>query len=98
MQNIVTHDRLVLPRLGLGTWPMRGEECARAAQIALKWLLDQPAVAAIPKAGSVANQRINLGALKVTLDDADRALINALPKNQRLVSPDFAPAWDACDE
>ncbi|MFB8829506.1 aldo/keto reductase [Azotobacter sp. CWF10] len=70
---------------------------AQPAQIALKWLLDQPAVAAIPKASSVANQRINLGALEVTLDDEDRALINALPKNQRLVSPEFAPEWDACD-
>ena len=36
MQNIVTHDRLVLPRLGLGTWPMRGEECARAVRSALE--------------------------------------------------------------
>ncbi len=49
-------------------------------------------------ASSVANQRINLGTLEVTLDDEDRALIDALPKNQRLVSPDFAPEWDACDE
>jgi 2,5-diketo-D-gluconate reductase B len=35
--------------------------------------------------------------LKVELDDEDRALIDALPKNQRQVSPDFAPAWDAFD-
>ncbi|MGV6473428.1 aldo/keto reductase [Azotobacter vinelandii] len=71
---------------------------ARPAQIALKWLLDQPAVAAIPKAASVANQRINLDAFKVTLNDRERALIDALPKNQRLVSPDFAPRWDPLDE
>ena len=63
-------------------------------QVALKWLLDQPNVAAIPKAASKANQQSNLDSLKVQLDDADRALIAALPKDQRLVSPDFAPKWD----
>lgn len=63
-------------------------------QVALKWLLDQPNVAAIPKAASKANQQSNLDSLKVQLDDEDRALITALPKDQRLVSPDFAPKWD----
>jgi 2,5-diketo-D-gluconate reductase B len=28
------------------------------------------------------------------LDDADRAAIAALPKDQRFVNPAFAPAWD----
>jgi 2,5-diketo-D-gluconate reductase B len=66
-------------------------------QVALKWLLDQPNVAAIPKASSQTNQLANLASLKVELDDEDRALIAALPKNQRQVSPDFAPEWDAFD-
>lgn len=66
-------------------------------QVALKWLLDQPNVAAIPKASSRANQLANLAALQVELDAEDRALIAALPKNQRQVSPDFAPVWDAFD-
>ena len=66
-------------------------------QIALKWLLDQPNVAAIPKASSRANQLANLASLQVELDAEDRALIAALPKNQRQVSPDFAPVWDAFD-
>ncbi|MBD8603557.1 MULTISPECIES: aldo/keto reductase [unclassified Pseudomonas] len=63
-------------------------------QVALKWLLDQENVAAIPKAASKANQQSNLDALKVQLDDEDRRIIAALPKDQRLVSPDFAPKWD----
>lgn len=63
-------------------------------QVALKWLLDQEGVAAIPKAASINNQRSNLEAFKVRLDDEDRALIAQLPKDQRLVSPDFAPKWD----
>ena len=66
-------------------------------QVALKWLLDQPNVAAIPKASSQANQLANLAALEVNLDDEDRALIAGLPKRERQVNPDFAPVWDAFD-
>ena len=65
-----------------------------AAQVALKWLLDQPGVAAIPKASRRESQIANLEALKITLDDSDRAAIDALPKAQRMVNPGFAPAWD----
>jgi 2,5-diketo-D-gluconate reductase B len=65
------------------------------AQVALKWLLDQEGVAAIPKAAREESQRANLAALEVTLDDEDRAAIAALPKDQRCVNPGFAPAWDA---
>jgi 2,5-diketo-D-gluconate reductase B len=67
---------------------------ATAAQVALKWLLDQDGVAAIPKASRSESQSANLGALSVNLDEADRAAIAALPKNLRCVSPGFAPAWD----
>jgi len=67
---------------------------ASAAQVALKWLLDQDGVAAIPKASRAESQKANLDALKVTLDDEDRKKIAALPKNKRCVSPGFAPAWD----
>ena len=67
---------------------------ASAAQVALKWLLDQDGVAAIPKASRRESQQANLDALKLTLDDADRKAITALPKNRRCVNPGFAPAWD----
>src|SRR5215470_12634790 len=66
---------------------------AAAAQVALKWLLDQDGVAAIPKASRKESQQANLDALKVKLDDEDRKAIAALPKNDRCVSPGFAPAW-----
>ncbi|WP_408368327.1 MULTISPECIES: hypothetical protein [unclassified Paraburkholderia] len=33
--------------------------------------------------------------LTVRLDDDDRHAITALPKNQRFVTPPFAPEWDA---
>jgi 2,5-diketo-D-gluconate reductase B len=67
---------------------------ASAAQVALKWLLDQDGVAAIPKASRAESQKANLDALKVTLDDDDRKAIAVLPKNLRCVSPGFGPDWD----
>jgi len=67
---------------------------ASAAQVALNWLLAQDDVAAIPKAGRRQSQQANLDALELQLDDADRAAIAALPKDQRCVNPGFAPAWD----
>src|SRR6266853_50681 len=67
---------------------------ASAAQVALKWLLDQDSVAAIPKASRAESQQANLDALKLKLDDADRKAIAALPKDRRCVNPGFAPAWD----
>jgi len=67
---------------------------ASAAQVALKWLLDQDGVAAIPKASRAESQQANLDALKVTLDDEDRKAIAALPKDKRCVNPGFGPAWD----
>jgi 2,5-diketo-D-gluconate reductase B len=67
---------------------------ATAAQVALKWLIEQDGVAAIPKAAKPENQKANLAAEKIALDDADRAAIAKLPKQERLVKPVFAPAWD----
>ena len=67
---------------------------ATAAQVALKWLLDQDGVAAIPKASRKDSQRANLDAVNVGLDDEDRRAIASLPKDKRCVDPGFAPAWD----
>ncbi len=67
---------------------------ATPAQVALKWLLDQDFVAAIPKAQRPASQQANLDALSLTLDDDDRRVIAGLPKDQRFVNPPFAPTWD----
>jgi len=67
---------------------------ATPGQVALKWLLDQEGVAAIPKSARAENQKANLDAWKLTLDDDDRRVIAGLPKTQRLVNPGFAPAWD----
>jgi 2,5-diketo-D-gluconate reductase B len=66
-----------------------------AAQVAIAWLLDQDGVIAIPKAQRPESQQSNLGALKIRLDDEDRAAIAALPKDRRYVTPPFAPDWNA---
>lgn len=68
---------------------------ASAAQIALAWLLEQPDLAAIPKAGRRESQLANMEATRLRLDDADRAAIAALPKTLRCVNPPFAPEWDS---
>jgi 2,5-diketo-D-gluconate reductase B len=80
-------DDAVLQKIG-------AKHHASAAQVALKWLLDQDGVAAIPKASRALSQQANLDALKLTLDEDDRRAIAALPKNQRLVTGGFAPDWD----
>jgi 2,5-diketo-D-gluconate reductase B len=67
---------------------------ASPPQVALRWLLDQEGIAAIPKAQRPESQKANLAALKLSLDDEDRRRIAALPKNMRCVSPPFAPDWD----
>jgi 2,5-diketo-D-gluconate reductase B len=67
---------------------------ASAAQVGLKWLLDQDGVSAIPKASRSESQRANLEALNIGLDDEDCKAIANLPKDRRCVSPGFAPDWD----
>ncbi|QDH14371.1 aldo/keto reductase [Formicincola oecophyllae] len=53
---------------------------ATPAQIALAWVLRQPGVLAIPKAGTVAHERENIAALEITLSAADLlALDRAFP-------------------
>ena len=86
-------------RVGICTSPQKcgtriSPRTPSAAQVALKWLLEQDGVAAIPKASRRESQQANLDALKLKLDDEDRKAIAALPKDRRCVNPGFAPAWD----
>ena len=50
---------------------------------------------AIPKAQRPESQQSNLDALNIRLDDEDRAAIAALSRDQRYVTPPFAPDWNA---
>jgi 2,5-diketo-D-gluconate reductase B len=64
-------------------------------QVALRWLLDKPQVCTIPKASSHERRVENFEVFDFELTDEDRARIEALPKGERVIDPDWAPDWDA---
>jgi diketogulonate reductase-like aldo/keto reductase len=51
---------------------------ATPAQVAIQWLVRQPAVITIPKSSDLAHAKDNLGALEVTLTDAEVAELNGI--------------------
>jgi 2,5-diketo-D-gluconate reductase B len=65
---------------------------ASAAQVALKWRIDQDGVSAIPKASRAESQQAI--STRSGSNDGDRKALAALPKDKRCVNPGFAPAWD----
>lgn len=62
-------------------------------QLALAWQLHRPGVAVIPKASSEEHLRANLDALKVSLAEEDLAALRQLDRGERIINPEFAPAW-----
>ena len=64
-----------------------------AGQVALRWLMDQQNVVAIPKASSEKHLRANLGIFDFTLTADDMSRIDALECGKRLIDPGFAPDW-----
>jgi 2,5-diketo-D-gluconate reductase B len=66
-----------------------------AGQVALRWLLDKPQVCAIPKASSHDRRVENFEVFDFELSDDDRAAIDALPKDGRVIDPGWGPDWDA---
>lgn len=66
-----------------------------AGQVALRWLLDQPNVAAIPKASSHARRAENIDVFDFALTDEERAAIAGLSRRRlRTGDPPWAPRWD----
>ena len=66
------------------------------AQVALRWLVQQDGVAAIPKAASEANARANLDIFDFALTADEMARIDGLARGHRLVDPEGKlVAWDA---
>lgn len=65
-----------------------------AAQVSLRWLLQQDRVAAIPRSSREENLRANLDIFDFELDAEDLEKIDRLPKNQRKINPAFAPDWE----
>jgi 2,5-diketo-D-gluconate reductase B len=66
-----------------------------AGQVALRWLLDQPGVSPIPKASSHERRVENFEVFDFSLSEEERERIDALPKNDRQIDPDFGPDWEA---
>jgi 2,5-diketo-D-gluconate reductase B len=64
------------------------------AQVVLRWLLDQPNVAAIPKAASHEHRAANLDIYDFELSDEERGRIAGLERDLRTIDPSWAPAWD----
>ncbi|MDW8313762.1 MAG: aldo/keto reductase [Rhodovarius sp.] len=68
---------------------------ATPGQVALAWALAQGPVAVIPKASGRARQAENLAAAALRLTPEEMQALAALPKDRRMVNPDFAPDWEA---
>jgi len=65
-----------------------------AGQVVLRWLLDQPNVAAIPKASSHEHRAANLDIFDFELSDDERGAIAGLERGGRKIDPSWAPDWD----
>ena len=73
-----------------------GDQYGRTAgQVALRWLLDKPNVATIPKASSHERRVENFEIFDFELSDEDRAKIDALHSGERIIDPGWAPDWNA---
>ena len=65
-----------------------------AGQVVLRWLLDQPNVAAIPKAASHEHRASNLDVFDFELSDDERGKIAGLAHDGRTIDPSIGPEWD----
>ncbi len=82
------NDSKVLKEIGkkLGKTP---------GQVALRWLLEQDNVAAIPKAASEKHMRENFEIFDFSLTEDEMRRIHAEARpDGRMISPDWAPKWD----
>lgn len=69
-----------------------GEKYGKSSeQVALRWLIEQDNVLAIPRSSKPEHIESNFDIFDFELDDSDREMIAALPKNHRQIDPEFAP-------
>lgn len=71
-----------------------GDHGKSPAQVALRWLLQQDRVAAIPRASDPAHRKANLEIFDFELSEEEMERISALDEGLRLVDPEFAPEWE----
>ena len=65
------------------------------AQVTLRWLIQHPGVAVIPKASRREHLRENLGIFDFELGSSEMRTLSSLGRNLRLVDPGWAPDWSA---
>lgn len=71
------------------------EHGCTSAQVALRWLVQQDDVVAIPGTSNVSRLTENLEALSgPRLSDDEMARVGGLARGERLVDPPHAPTWD----
>ncbi|HLS06241.1 MAG TPA: aldo/keto reductase [Wenzhouxiangella sp.] len=76
-------------------WDIGDQYNKTAAQVALRWLVEQDRVAAIPSTSNPHHAAANLAIFDFQLSDADRQRIAGLDKQRRLCKPEgLAPEWD----
>ncbi|MFW6066817.1 MAG: aldo/keto reductase [Myxococcota bacterium] len=64
------------------------------SQVALRWLIQQDHVSAIPKASSEAHLRENIDIFDFQLKPEEMRMIWELDRGERLLDPPWAPDWD----
>ena len=63
-------------------------------QVALRWLLQQDRVAAIPRSSNPEHIRMNFEVFDVALSAEEMTTISGLARGERLIDPAFAPTWE----
>lgn len=64
-------------------------------QVTLRWLIQQPRVATIPKSADPHRRAENLDLFDFELSEDEMAAVAGLARGQRLVDPENAPDWDS---
>lgn len=65
------------------------------AQVALRWLVQQEAVVAIPKSATQSHIKANIDIFDFELSGEEMtAMFTLTQSNKRIINPEWAPAWD----
>jgi 2,5-diketo-D-gluconate reductase B len=76
-------------------WEIGSQYGKTAPQVALRWLIEQDRVAAIPATSNPHHAKANIEIFNFSLNDEDRERIAALEKGHRICKPEnLSPAWD----
>lgn len=76
-------------------WEIGSQYGKTAPQVALRWLIEQDRVAAIPGTSNPHHAKANIEIFNFSLSEEDRERIAALDKHRRICNPEkLAPEWD----